>query len=318
MGAAATAAAFPHRISFFPSMSNLRNHSPHVQETISSEGLPLFALSGAFGSARFSPQGAHLLEYTPKGGLPLLFLSTRTHLAPGKAIRGGIPVIFPWFGPRTGHPESPMHGIVRTRLWNLEEIRVPEQGPATVRFSFQSNAETLALWPHDFRLSLEFVLGSTLDIRWEVENTGTLPFNFEQALHPYFPIENIHLASVTGLQGALFIDKTDAYQRKTDTADAVVFSQETDRLYLHTTSDCFVSDPASGRELVVSKTGSSSSVVWNPWIAKAAALEDLGDDEWQNFVCVEQVNAAEDALTLPAGGSHILTTRYNFSNPAHP
>ncbi len=299
-------------------MSHLSNHSPHLQETISAEGLPLLALSGAFGSARFSPQGAHLLEYTPKDGLPLLFLSARTHLIPGKAIRGGIPVIFPWFGPRTGHPESPMHGIVRTRLWSLEEIRVPEQGPATVRFSFESSAETRALWPHDFRLSLEFVLGPTLDIRWEVENTGGTPFTFEQALHPYFPIKNIHLASVTGLQEALFIDKTDAFQRKTDAAGAVVFSQETDRLYLHTTSDCIVSDPASGRELVVSKTGSSSSVVWNPWIAKAAALEDLGDDEWQNFVCVEQVNAAEDAITLPAGGSHVLTTRYIFSNPAHP
>lgn len=299
-------------------MSNLRNHPPHVQETISAEGLPLILLSGAFGSARFSPQGAHLLDFTPKGGLPLLFLSAHTHLVQGKAIRGGIPVIFPWFGPRTGHPESPMHGIVRTRLWSLEEVQVPEQGPATVRFSFHSSAETLALWPHEFRLTLEFVLGTTLDVRWEVENTGATPFTFEQALHPYFPVGNIHQASVSGLRGALYIDKTDALQRKTDAAEAVVFSQETDRLYLHTTSDCILKDPAGGRELVVSKTGSSSSVVWNPWIAKASALEDLGDDEWQNFVCVEQVNAAENAITLPAGGVHILTTRYNFSNPAQP
>lgn len=292
--------------------------SPLVHETPSSEGLRILTVAGAFGTARFSPQGAHLLDYTPVGGLPMLFLSAHTHLTPGKAIRGGIPVIFPWFGARTGHPSSPMHGIVRTRLWNLVETIVPEHGPATVRFSFDSDAETLELWPHPFQLSLEFVLGAALDIRWEVKNTGSTPFTFEQALHPYFPVKNIHQTSVSGLQGALFVDKTDAFQRKTDAADTVVFSKETDRLYLHTTSDCIVEDPASGRTLTISKTGSSSSVTWNPWIAKAASLEDLGNDEWRSFVCVEQANAAEDAITLPAGNTHILTARYTFSNPAQP
>ena len=288
--------------------------SQHVQHSLSDEGLPLFALSGAFGSARFSPQGAHLLEFTPQGGQPLLFLSKRTHLAPGKAIRGGVPVIFPWFGPRNGHPASPMHGLVRTRLWNIDALSVPENGPASVRFSIHSNEETQKLWPHAFALSLEFILGSALDIRWEVKNTGPAPFTFEQALHPYFPVRDVHSASVSGLRNAEYIDKTDAFHRKLDSAEAVTFAAETDRLYLHTSTDCVLHDPAAGRKLTISKTGSSSSVVWNPWITKAAALEDLGDDEWPHFTCVEQVNAADNALTLPAGASHFLTARYAFSN----
>jgi D-hexose-6-phosphate mutarotase len=123
---------------------------------------------------------------------------------------------------------------------------------------------------------------------------------------------------VSGLKGATFVDKTDAFRSKTEAAEAVQFSAETDRLYLNTIADCVLADPAAGRRLVVSKSGSRSSVVWNPWIAKAAALADLGDEEWRSFVCVEQVNALENAVELPAGGSHLLTARYDFSNPVHP
>ncbi|RFC42917.1 MAG: glucose-6-phosphate 1-epimerase [Verrucomicrobia bacterium] len=292
--------------------------SPRILETLSPEGLPLLSVSGDFGSARFSPQGAHLLNFTPKGQPPLLFLSSSTFLAPGKAIRGGVPVIFPWFGPRAGHPEAPMHGLVRTRLWQVDRVDVPEKGPATVRFSFLSSAETLALWPHSFALSLEFVLGAALEIHWEVQNTGNAPFQFEQALHPYFPIQDVHSASVSGLRGAHYLDKTDALRLKEDDAPCVSFTGEVDRLYLDTKAECVLSDPASGRTLVVSKTGSNSSVVWNPWSAKAAALPDLGDEDWRHFVCVEQVNAAENAVLLPPGASHFLTTKYDFSNSARP
>lgn len=211
-----------------------------------------------------------------------------------------------------------MHGLVRTRMWSLEHLTVPETGPAEARFEFASNPETMAEWPHSFRLSLEFVLGPALEIRWEVKNTGETSFVFEQALHPYFPVRDVHSASVEGLRGVTFVDKTDAFRRKTDTAPSVAFAGETDRLYLNTTSDCVLADPASGRRLVVSKSGSCASVVWNPWIAKAAALADLGDEEWRGFVCVEQVNALENAVTLPAGGSHWLTARYDFSDPLRP
>lgn len=291
------------------------NQHPHVHETRSPEGLRLLNLEGSFGSAQFAPQGAHLLQYTPKDSLPFLFLSSNTHLAPGKAIRGGVPVIFPWFGPRVGHPESPMHGIVRTREWTVDQIDVPEIGPATARFSLQSSEETLSLWPHAFSLTLEFRLGPALDIHWEVQNTGDQPFTFEQALHPYFSVKNIHAASLKGLGGSLYIDKTDSFTRKTEGSDVLFFSSETDRLYLNTTSECVLNDRAGGRRLVISKTGSFSSVAWNPWITKAAALEDLGDTEWEHFVCIEQANAADNAITLPPGSSHLMTAHYDFSNP---
>lgn len=282
-----------------------------MKHTKSADGLPVYQISGGFGSARFSTQGAHVMEFTPAGQPPLLFLSRQTALSPGKAIRGGIPVIFPWFGPREGHPESPMHGLVRTRPWEILGIDVPEEGPARVRMGFESSAETLALWPYAFSLSLEFTFSWDLAVRWETRNTGASPFVFEQALHPYFPVADVHSASVHGLQGTAFIDKTDAFRLKTDTADSVLFTTETDRLYLDTRAELSLEDPASRSRLLFRKQGSGSSVVWNPWSAKAAALADLGDEEWREFVCIEQANANRDAVTLSAGGIHVLEARYS-------
>ena len=281
-------------------------------------GLEFLKLTGSFGSAEFCTQGAHLMHFTPKGGTPMLFVSTKTHLSRGKAIRGGIPVIFPWFGPRAGHPESPMHGLVRTRTWQLTEATVPENPvaestrfePAVVRFECQSDADTLALWPHEFRLELVFQLGASLDITWRVHNTGSTAFDFEQALHPYFPVKDVHSASVSGLHQTAYIDKTDQMNLKTQSEPVIRFSAETDRLFLDTTSDLILDDPAASRRLSIRKTGSESSVVWNPWIAKAAALADLGDEEWREFVCVEQVNAAKNSIQLPAGKTHTMTASF--------
>jgi D-hexose-6-phosphate mutarotase len=290
------------------------NAPPHSTLTLSPDGLPLLKIRGAFGTAAFSPQGAHLVEFTPAGNSPCLFASRNSFFAPGKAVRGGIPVIFPWFGPREGHPEAPMHGLVRTRPWNIDAVQVPEHGPAVVRFSFKACAETLALWPHDFELALEFRLSDRLEVDWTVRNTGPDPFHFEQALHPYFPVGDVHSATVLGLRGAAYLDKTDGLALKTQNTELVAFQGETDRLYLDTTADCILDAPALRRRLTIEKTGSDSSVVWNPWIAKAAALPDLADDEWRDFVCVEQVNASRNAVALAPGASHFFSVRYIFSD----
>lgn len=276
----------------------------------SPDGLPLFELRGDFGSARFSPQGAHLIDFTPSAQPPLLFLSNETALTPGKAIRGGIPVIFPWFGARVGHPESPMHGLVRTRIWEVLKIDVPDKGPGLIQMLFEATPETQAIWPHSFALNVEFTLGEALLVRWETRNTGKIPFNFEQALHPYFPVTDVGSASVEGLRGAEYIDKTDAMRLKKDIMDSVIFSAETDRLYLNTEETLTLEDPGSASKIILEKTGSKSSVVWNPWIDKSATLSDLGDVEWKQFVCVEQANAAQNSVLLPAGCVHIFEARY--------
>lgn len=284
--------------------------NPRIRRTESRDGLPVFQLSGDFGEARFSPQGAHLMDFKPAGQPPLLFLSKKTAMTPGKAIRGGVPVIFPWFGARGGHPESPMHGLVRTRMWEIAELDVPEQGPARLRLTFHSSAETMELWPHSFSLSVSFTLGERLSVRWETTNTGKVPLDFEQALHPYFRVADVRAASVLGLQDCEYLDKTDAMSMKTETAEAVHFTSETDRVYPGSRAALTLLDPAGASKISVEKTGSESSVVWNPWIKKAAALSDLDDEEWRDFVCIEQANAGRDSVRLPAGGTHTLEANY--------
>ena len=287
-----------------------------IEPETSPQGLLTFRIRTARFQARFALQGAHLMEFTPAHQPPLLFLSQQTHISPGKAIRGGIPVIFPWFGPREGHPESPMHGLVRTRPWMLDAVEVDESGSAEIHFRFESTEETLALWPHAFRLRLNFELGEDLTLSWITENTGTTAFQFEQALHPYFPVSNVQTVSIRGLEGVDYIDKTDAFRLKREGSDPIRFTGETDRVYLDTGAPCHLSDPEAGREWTFTKSGSSTTVVWNPWIAKAAAMADLGDEQWRQFVCVEQANAARNAPTLLPGESHLFKARYTANSVA--
>ena len=276
----------------------------------SQEGLVTAQIRTPKVSARFAIQGAHLIEFSPFCGKPLLFVSQKTHFAPGKAIRGGIPVIFPWFGPREGHPKSPMHGLVRTRDWSLDHLEMREDGSARIEFGFRSTDETLALWPHPFELRLAFELGAELKIEWRTRNTGTSVFSFEQALHPYFPVHDIATASVEGLAGVEYIDKAAQLLVKRESSEPIRFVAETDRLYLDTDSECVLKDPSGHRELHIEKSGSKSSVVWNPWIAKAAALADLDNEEWRHFVCVEQANASRNALPLAPNETHLFQVRY--------
>ena len=292
------------------SQNNPRFSNEGVTYSESPEGLPLLSLKGTFGTALFSPQGAHLIEFTPRGQPPLLFVSRQTHLTKGKAIRGGVPVIFPWFGPREGHPESPMHGLVRTRDWKINALEIPKEAPARVRMGFDSTPETLCLWPYSFSLSIEFVMGEDLLIRWATRNNGDQAFIFEQALHPYFPVSNIESSTVRGLYNCQFIDKTDSLRLKMDQEESVYFTGETDRLYLDTAASLSLEDPASRSRIWIEKTGSKSSVVWNPWIAKAASLNDLDDEDWRRFVCVEQANAGRNAVTLAPGEVHTFEARY--------
>ena len=277
------------------------------------DGLDSLEIRGAFGNAQIFLQGAHLTGFRPRGLREMLFVSRQSHFKPGKAIRGGIPLIFPWFGPREGHPDAPMHGLVRTRAWRVLDIEVPDQGAARVVLGLESCPETLAAWPHPFKTQIEFRMDSTLRIAWRIENTGSDSFTFEQALHPYFPVADIHSARVLGLQNAHFIDKTSGGTLCTDAKQEVRFTQETDRLYLDTRAALILEDPAAQARLTVTKSGSDSSVVWNPWIEKAASLADLADDEWQNFVCVEQVNAKHNAVTLAPGAVHEMDAEYRLA-----
>jgi D-hexose-6-phosphate mutarotase len=251
--------------------------------------------------------GAHVTHHRPTGRSPLLFLSARSRYAAGTAIRGGVPVIFPWFGARAGHPEAPDHGFARTAEWTVESATRGDDGAVTLTLGLEPDEHTRAMWPHDFRLRHRVVIGAHLELLLEVENRSRAPFTFEEALHTYLHVGDVRTASIVGLEGLTYIDKTDGMRRKPSGSGPLRLHGTTDRVFLDATATCTVSDPALGRRLVVEKRGSSTTVVWNPWSDRAHTMADLGADEWPSMLCVEAANAADNARRLDAGERHAMS-----------
>jgi glucose-6-phosphate 1-epimerase len=269
--------------------------------------LPKIALTGPDGEAEIYPHGAHVSRWRPTGQKDVLFMSASSLFEPDKPIRGGVPLIFPWFGPRQGDPKSPAHGFARTMPWNVIACDRRPDGSCAMSLELVSNSATLATWPHEFRLRFTVSAAKKLTMTLTVFNTGNQPFVFEEAMHTYLAVGDVRQASITGLAGATFIDKVDAFAPKKQGAEPITITGETDRVYLNTQSACVVNDPVWGRKLTVEKENSNATVVWNPWIAKAKAMSDFGDDEWPNMLCVETCNCADHAVTLGAGQTHAMT-----------
>ncbi len=231
-------------------------------------------------------------------------MSAKSHYLSDKPIRGGVPVIFPWFGPRQDHPQSPAHGFARTLPWSVESLTQTNTSEVLVTLALHSTDTTRALWPHDFILHYHIRVGDSLDLSLEVHNTGQAPFHFEEALHTYLAVGEVRTASIQGLSNTTYLDKPDNMQRKTQDANPIRITAETDRVYLNTAATCIVDDPALRRRLTIEKQGSNATVVWNPWIAKAQAMPDFAADEWPSMLCIETCNVADNALTLAPGARH--------------
>jgi glucose-6-phosphate 1-epimerase len=275
-------------------------------------GLTRVTVETAIAAGHVYLHGAHVTHYQPRGRGPVLFVSGESLFAAGKAIRGGVPVIFPWFGAKADDPKAPQHGFVRNVPWKLRGITAGPDGAVAVTFAFGPSAETRKVWPHEFELLYAITFGAALEMSLQVRNAGTTPFRYEEALHTYLAVADVRKATIEGLGGREFIDKVDGFRRKTQPPGPFTLDGETDRVYLNTPDTVVVNDrnatePAGGvRMLSVEKQGSASTIVWNPWIAKAKAMADFGDDEWPRMLCVETANAAENAVTLQPGKTHTM------------
>ena len=265
--------------------------------------------------------GAHLTHWQPSGAEPVIFLSEKSLFAEAKAIRGGVPVIFPWFGARqwaadgSARTDGPQHGFARTASWDVAfAAMVGEELHLTLTLGPSEASRVLGY--DGFQLAYELVLGRTLRMRLSVANVGEGPLKFEEALHTYLAVGEAEQLRIEGLGGTEFLDKTDGFKRKRQEADVLTLIGETDRPYLNTEAAVTVSDPEMGRKIVVAKSGSRTTVVWNPWVALAAKLADLGDEEWRRFVCVETANVAEDAVTLQPKEAHVMEARISVEELA--
>lgn len=249
------------------------------------------------------PHGAHLAEWQPAGHKPVLYMSPNSQFAPMKPIRGGVPVCLPWFGPNAAKPETPPHGFARLLEWSVTGVTESDSG-VEVHLQLNSNQAPEAMRVGDFIADLRFSIGKELRMTLTMKNTGSSPLTFEEALHTYYVVSDVRNISVSGLQGVEYISKSEGGVRKTDDQPAIKFTGETDRGYLNTESTCTIDDPGLKRKIIVAKTNSKTTVVWNPFVKRATELTDIGADNWTGFVCVETANVMENKITLPAGQTH--------------
>jgi glucose-6-phosphate 1-epimerase len=271
-------------------------------------GMPLIDVRNAHATARVALNGGNVVAFQPHGQAPVLFLSERSQFRAGKAIRGGIPICWPWFGPHAGDPAKPQHGFARTMPWSVERVGVLPGGESEVELGLVDSDATRALWPQPFALRLQVVIGAALEVALTARNMADAPITCTAALHSYFAVGDIVRVQVDGLDGREYVDKIDGDRRKVQTGP-VTFGAETDRVYLGTDAPVTIVDAALERSIDVQASGSRSTVVWNPWIDKARAMSDFGDDEYRRMLCVETANALDDAVTIAPGGEHRLWTR---------
>src|SRR5258708_28938758 len=235
-------------------------------------GLAKVSISAPLAAGEIYLHGAQVTSWSPAGADEGIFVSERSHWAEGRAIRGGIPVCFPWFRGKKNDPAAPAHGFVRTREWNLESITAEGNGSVVVVCATESDETTRPWWPQEFRLVHRITLGTTLRMELTAENTGSTAFSFEEALHTYFRVSDVERVDVRGLAGVSYLDNMNANREKIQSGD-LTLSGPTDNAYTNTHVAVDIVD--SGRVVRTVKENSSTTIVWNPWREGAAKLADL-------------------------------------------
>ena len=260
----------------------------------SSADCPIYEIHHPTCKARITAHGAQVLSWKPSDEEEVLYLSPMAVFGEGKAIRGGVPICWPWFNSHPTDPDLPSHGIARTRVWNLVAASEHETG---VKMKFEMSE---GIW----HASVTISIGESLELNLETRNPNEIPIVYSGALHPYFTVSDISNVRIVNLDGSAYLDTVAGETRRTQKG-AVKFHGEVDAIYDSNASVLLV-DEGSGRTLLIEKTGSPSTVIWNPWMEKSASLTDLPDDAYRKFCCVESAIANDMAVIVMPGTSAML------------
>ena len=282
---------------------------------IGAGGLTYADIDNHGGRATICLQGAHVVSYRPKSQAePVVWVSDAAKFAPGKSIRGGAPVCWPWFGAHDSESGYPAHGFARTVPWTVTGSRKRNDAKTEITLQLVDNEQTRAQWPHATRLALTVIVGDKLEMRLATTNEGNAPVQIGEALHTYLQISDIGAVNVLGLEGATYHDKVDNFATRKQSG-AIGFSGEVDRVYVDTPADCVIVDAGLKRRIRIAKTGSRSTIVWTPWTEKAEKMGDMGRGKsgagWREMVCVESANAMDNVVTVAPGATHTLTVTYS-------
>lgn len=272
-----------------------------LNETRLDSGLTRISIENQAARAELYTQGAHLTAYQPQDQPDLLWVSSAETYQAGRAIRGGIPLCWPWFGDHPQHAEAPAHGLARTRVWDWELLAENEQR-TDLRLWLETDGSD-AGFPYRARAELLVSVGDSLVLALTTQNLSKQPFQLSQALHSYLPVNDLGRAAIAGLDGHFYHDKLTGQSATWPTGFRV--DREVDRIVLDR-GETVRLNRGDGQITSIKRQGSRSMVVWNPWVDKSKTLSNFNDDDYQRMLCLEAANAAEDARLLKAGHSHTL------------
>ena len=259
---------------------------------------PVITLSNKHGSTTIALHGAHVIDYTPVNQKPVIFTSESAIYREGKAIRGGVPVCWPWFNAHPTDSSLPSHGYARTQFWTLIGSNHNEESTSiTLEFSIES-----------LRAEVTIALSEKLDISLTTKNISPEIQTIGGALHTYFQVSNIANTTLSGLDEVNYINTVGNANTQENQSGEITITEETDRIYENTSATVRIYESEWQRDIAVQKSGSLSTVVWNPWIEKSKGMGDLGDEDYLQFVCIEAANAREDVYQIAPNETHTLST----------
>ena len=290
---------------------NVNNHICFLK----GEGdIPIIDIKNKFGTAIISLQGAQVLSWIPEGEEEVIWLSEDAKFAPGKSVRGGIPICWPWFGAHESNPDFPAHGFARTTLWEIICTEQLEDGRTRVTFTTEPQPDTEQMWPPETTVQYQVTIGKKLEMELVTHNNGAEAIVIGQALHTYFNVADVSKVFLHGLEDTDYLDKLAGFEKKHQRGP-ISIEGEVDRIYIDTVRECVINDKVLRRNIVINKCGSHSTVVWNPWQATAEKMGDLGKDGYKKMLCVESCNAADDVVTIQPGKAHHLWVQYHVQKP---
>lgn len=283
------------------------NSPPPLSRQLNDQsGMPMIELHSPHGRALVCLQGAQVVEYQPTDQPEVIWLSNKSLFQAGKAIRGGIPICWPWFGDHPNDPALPAHGLVRTRLWTVLE-RTDNGETASLKLGLKDDENSRQQWPYKFQLELLIQLNHRLTLTLSSHNPNEIAMPISEALHSYFSVSNIEKVRTEGLKGSRYRDKLNSLQQSIQHSPLIITS-EVDRVYVDTDARITITDPILKRQILIDKTHSHSTVIWNPGRQKSQAMKDMDDEGYETMLCVETANVLKNSLLIPPAESHHIST----------
>lgn len=271
---------------------------------------PFIMLTSPHSQCSISLYGGQVLSFIPKNHPDILWLSEKAFYQEGKAIRGGIPLCFPWFASEG----SPAHGFARIMTWEVIDSGIDNKENPYIKLKLEANEHTKYFWDFKFSAELLVKVSQKLEINFSITNEDEKSFSFTEALHSYFQISSIENITLRGLEDCSYIDSLDNNISKVE-ENAIVINAEIDRIYQDNENTCIIIDKKFNRKITISKVNSHSTVVWNPWIHKSSTMKDMQKDAYKHMFCVESANVGEKKVLLKSGETHTLQLSIEVSSP---